>query len=549
MTTKRPRASRKTTNGTSAPGGGAPPSIPPDPTAVARPLAGVSFAEFVSAWNTEQGRATPDLHLRIARWLDACWIRGDRKLLLMVFRDAGKSTLVGMFGAWLLGQNPDLRLLVLSAEAGLATKMTRYVRRLIERHPGLRQLLPKRREEWASDRFTVVRAANHRDPSLLAKGIGANITGCRADVIICDDVEVPNTADSPTKRRELRERLQELSFVLVPDGTQLYIGTPHTYYSIYADAPRDELGEKRPFLAGYSRLNLPILDESRQSVWPDRFSPAALSDLHAQSGPIRFRSQMILVPAHARQMRLDPDKLVRYEAPLSVQMANGGLILTIGGRRMVGAACWWDPAMGRNERGDASVVAAVFTDDSGGYWLHGIRYLRVSEQAGVEVDAAAQLCEQVIGFLIEHEQPSITIEVNGLGKFLPMLLRRELRTRGRAIAVVEHSSTRRKDERILTAFDPLLAARAARPRLGLGHAVHPRDARLAARGARRRRRTRRGQRLHPLAAGAPFRPRSAGQAPRLARRRRRRRSRVRREGRLRSLSRGARRWRDLPRPC
>jgi hypothetical protein len=41
-----------------------------------------------------------------------------------------------------------------------------------------------------------------------------------------------------------------------------------------------------------------------------------------------------------------------------------------------------------------------------------------------------------------------------------MLLRRELRTLGRAIAVVEHSSTRRKDERILTAFDPLLAARA-----------------------------------------------------------------------------------------
>jgi hypothetical protein len=35
----------------------------------------------------------------MTRWLDRCWSEGDRRLLLMVFRDAGKSTLVGMFCA------------------------------------------------------------------------------------------------------------------------------------------------------------------------------------------------------------------------------------------------------------------------------------------------------------------------------------------------------------------------------------------------------------------------------------------------------------------
>ena len=62
--------------------------------------------------------------------------------------------------------------------------------------------------------------------------------------MICDDVEVPNTAGTQHKRLELRERLREASFVLVPDGTQLYIGTPHSYYSIYADEARPELGER-----------------------------------------------------------------------------------------------------------------------------------------------------------------------------------------------------------------------------------------------------------------------------------------------------------------
>ncbi len=425
-------------------------------------LAGVDFTAFLIGWNMQQGLETPDLHRRMAKWLDERWTGGDRRLLLMVFRDAGKSTLVGLFCAWLLGQDPNLRLLVLSAEAGLATKMTRNVRRVIERNPLTRHLLPKRREEWASDQLTIQRDATHRDPSLLARGIGANITGCRADIVICDDVEVPNTAGTQPKRLELRERLREVGFVLVPDGTQLFIGTPHSYYSIYADRPLPEMGEPTSFLANYVRMKVPLLDPALQGVWPDRFAASAVAGLQGESGPKRFRSQMILTPSHNRETRLDPDRLVRYEAPLQLTEINGELLLTIDGRRMVGTACWWDPALARAKGGDASVVAAVFTDDSGGYWLHGIRYLQVDEPSLAHEDRAAQLCRQVIAFLRQQEQPGIIVETNGLGRFLPALLRRELEAQGLGLAVTEQVSVKRKDQRILDALDPLLAAGALR---------------------------------------------------------------------------------------
>ena len=97
------------------------PGEPPSPAAggarppAAGPLAGVAFRHFLQCWNLHQGRGTPDVHFRMAEWLDRRWAEGDRRLLLMVFRDAGKSTLVGLFCAWLLGQDPNLRLLVLSA--------------------------------------------------------------------------------------------------------------------------------------------------------------------------------------------------------------------------------------------------------------------------------------------------------------------------------------------------------------------------------------------------------------------------------------------------
>ncbi len=195
--------------------------------------ASIDFPLFLAIWNKTQRHSTPHVHMRIAHWLAACWQGGDTRLLLMAFRSCGKSTIVGLFAAWLLWRVPALRILVLAADATLAGKMVRQTKRIIERHPLTAMLRPDRADQWAADRFTVNRHAEWRDPSMMAMGIGANITGSRADMVICDDVEVPNTCDTAEKRASLRERLAELSFVLVPGGTQLFVGTPHSHETIY----------------------------------------------------------------------------------------------------------------------------------------------------------------------------------------------------------------------------------------------------------------------------------------------------------------------------
>ncbi|MEQ9556210.1 MAG: phage terminase large subunit [Rhodospirillales bacterium] len=178
----------------------------------------VNFAVFVVLWNNLQGLNTPDLHIRMAQWLQGERQAGHRELLLMAFRNSGKSTLVGLFCAWMLWRDPDLRIMVLAADLALARKMVRNVKRIIERHPLTRHLKPPRADQWASEQFTVNRRAELRDPSMLARGIGANLTGSRADVVICDDVEVPNTCDTAPKRADLRARLAEIEYVLVPGG-------------------------------------------------------------------------------------------------------------------------------------------------------------------------------------------------------------------------------------------------------------------------------------------------------------------------------------------
>lgn len=407
------------------------------------------FRLFLTIWNRTQGQATPPVHRRIAEWLQARWENGDRRLLLMAFRSCGKSTLAGIFAAWLLYRDPDLRILVLAAESLLARRMVRNVRRIIERHPLSLHLKPKNPDQWAGDRFTIERRLELRDPSMLARGVMANITGSRADVVICDDVEVPNTCDTAEKRADLRERLSELEYILTPGGTLLYVGTPHSWFTIYADHPRADIGETQAFLDGYARLKLPILDQDGKSAWPERYGDADIARMKRQTGVNKFTSQMMLEPVNIAEGRLNPADLARYGDELVyIPEINR---MDLGGRNLVSCSAYWDPAFGG---GDGSVLAIVYADGDGGLWLHRVIYLERAHG-----DVATAQCREVGAALQKYHVPAVTVEINGIGKFLPQILRRELGKARIPCVVLDHNSKRPKDERILEAFQTVMAAR------------------------------------------------------------------------------------------
>ncbi len=417
-----------------------------------RSKADAGFLEFVWVWNRRLGHETPAVHRRIARWLEARQVSLETRLLLMAFRGCGKSTLVGLWCAWQLAQRPETRILVLAADAPLAVKMVASVRRIVERHPLCRHLLPDTAETWASDRFTVAREGALRDPSMLAQGISGNVTGNRAEVIVCDDVEVAGNCDTPGKRAELRERLAEAEFILVPGGTILFVGTPHCEDSLYRN-PRDE----GAFLQGYRRLAVPVINAAGASAWPERFPREAVAALRDRVGPLQFQRQMLLQPVSAGAVRLDPAAMVRYAETPDYHEAQGRGVLTLPGRRLVSGGAFWDPAYGRPGSGDASVLAAAYTDGEGHHFLQRVAYLTHDPDAAE--DPATQQCRAVAAILRDLLLPVVRVETNGLGRFLPALLRRELSRAGVACAVIEHASTRAKEDRILAALEPTLAAR------------------------------------------------------------------------------------------
>jgi hypothetical protein len=166
---------------------------------------------------------------------------------------------------------------------------------------------------------------------------------------------------------------------------------------------------------------------------------------------------MMLEPVNILDGRLDPALLGRYEDALEAQEIQKNLILRIGGRKLVSCSAWWDPAFG-SARNDASVLAVVYTDEDGDHWLHRVEYIQVKASEGE--DEATLQCRRVAQIADQLYIPTIAVETNGLGKFLPAILRRELGIAKVNTAVIEKVSRKAKSLRILEAFDAPLAARA-----------------------------------------------------------------------------------------
>lgn len=406
----------------------------------------LNLIEFAWVWMRFQNLQMPKHHVRMARFFMRLVHRGAKRLgLLMAFRNSGKSTLTGIFCAWILYLNPNARILILSADNALAKKMVRNIKRILEMHPLTRRLIPPQKEEWASDRLTVSRTSAWRDPSVLACGLGSNMTGSRADIIICDDVEVPKNCDTPLKRARLRQKLTELDYILTPCGMMLYIGTPHAVDTIYQT---NETG----FLRGFETLKIPILTQSGVSAWPERFSLEKIDALRRRSGERSFAAQMMLIPTALSPSRLNPDHIRFYGGELTYTECNGTAILSVDGVRLRSVSCWWDPSFG-GECQDGSVIACVFTDENGSVRLHDLAYIKVPDQA----ESATAQCRQVVQFVRRHFIGAVHIETNGIGKFLPALLKKELALARVGCAVIEEISTRAKSDRILSALEvPLL---------------------------------------------------------------------------------------------
>ena len=462
----------------------------------------VSFLVFFMMWARLQGWDVPDLHVRMCVWLEHC---AARVRVLLVFRGAAKSTIYACYKAWLLYCDPTLRSLVWGADGPVAVKLSRDVINVLSRHPLCKGMLPMRRP---AKEFWVNGATDHRNASIVAKGVDSNVTSARADRVDYDDIEVPKNIRTPDARLSLRQKIEEATHIGTPGFQKTFIGTPHTHLTIYdeqidggADVLKIPLFEHavryestdstRRYAVPFDTTDLYVflgihkgarllkegedyqlegqfvvfdqapgmtpLDIYGGCAWPERFDRAELLLKRKETRTINaWDSQYMLEARPVGETRLDPDRMPVYAVEPHIEMRNRVPVLMLGRARIVGFSAWWDVSLGK-VHSDDSALCCVFSDALGNlYWHRAIGLTGNLDELDSRGNLVGGQVRQLIDALSAIYMHHVRIEVNGPGGFVPAIARRHCKPVN--IGVTEHISSGNKQARILDAIEAPLSS-------------------------------------------------------------------------------------------
>jgi len=231
---------------------------------------------------------------------------GPKRRIIEAFRGVGKSWMAAAYVLWLLRNDPQKKIMVVSASKTRADDFAQFCLRLIREMSLLQCLDPDKDEQRsASNRFDVRPAIPDQSPSVKSVGIFGQLTGSRADLILADDVEVPNTAWTVGMREKLLVSVGEFNAILKPGGEIVFLGTPQTEESIYNKlrlrgyecriwpSRYPEKPEK------YGESLAPVIQKRCTSAKgaptdPDRFSDLDLLEREASYGRSQFTLQFQL---------------------------------------------------------------------------------------------------------------------------------------------------------------------------------------------------------------------------------------------------------------
>jgi hypothetical protein len=387
---------------------------------------------------------------------------------------------------WTLFNNPEKKIMIISASKERADNMSIFLQKLIIETPWLSHLRPKSDDaRWSRISFDVA-CSPHQAPSVKSVGITGQLTGSRADLMILDDIEVPGNSMSEMMRERLLQLCTEAESILTPkkDSRIMYLGTPQTTFTIYR-----KLAERnyKPFvwparyprkLSNYEGLLAPQVQEDIEGgieAWsvtdPDRFSNDDLLEREAAMGRSNFMLQFMLDTSLS-----DAEKF-----PLKMQ----DLIITaVNPKECPDAVVWCsDPSNVIKDLPTVGLPGDYFYSPMvmQGEWLPYTETICSVDPSGRGTDeTAASFLSQRNGFIYLHEirayqdgysdatlldilrgckkygVTKLLIETNFGDGIVGELFKKHLQQTKQAIDIEEVRANVRKEDRIIDTLEPIL---------------------------------------------------------------------------------------------
>lgn len=144
-----------------------------------------SFPNFVTLVWSSIGLPSPTpIQRDIAKLLQ--YPPSDR-FILEGFRGVAKSFITCAYVVWSLWRNPQLKIMVVSANKERADANATFIKKIINELPFLSHLKAREGQRDTQNLFDVGPAKPDHSPSVKSVGIKGQLTGSRADIIVADD--------------------------------------------------------------------------------------------------------------------------------------------------------------------------------------------------------------------------------------------------------------------------------------------------------------------------------------------------------------------------
>lgn len=189
------------------------------------------------------------IHKDIFRWMQDYSLFGQDEFstsnkLIMLPRAHLKSHMVAVWCAWIITRHPEITILYVSATAELAetqlfaiknimggSRYSRYFPEYIHPQEG-------KRARWSTTKMTVDHIERKdqgvRDSTIATAGLTTNTTGWHADIIVADDLVVPENAYTEEGRESVVKKASQFTSIRNAGGFTMACGTRYHPSDIYA---------------------------------------------------------------------------------------------------------------------------------------------------------------------------------------------------------------------------------------------------------------------------------------------------------------------------
>jgi len=413
------------------------------------------------------------MHMEAFRWLQEYSLFGlgheqSPNKLLMFPRAHLKSHVIATAAAWLIVRHPEITIFYVSATAELAQTQLFAIQNILS-GPVFRRYFPEyinpqegKREKWSSVKISIDHEKRKkegvRDATVTTAGLTTNTTGWHSDIILADDLVVPENAYTKDGRDSVIKKSSQFTSIRNNGGFTLACGTRYHPSDIYDtwqgqkyedyDDEGNLLGEK-PVWEVMER----VVEEDGVFLWPRTiredgkafgFDLRTLARIRAEyEDKTQFHAQYYNDPNNAGADLIDRENFQYYNPKFLVR--DRGVWKFKGRKLNIYAAV--DFAFSMKKAADSTSIVVIGVDHSGDIYVLDIDRFKT--------DKTLEYFRHIATLHSKWNFKKLRAEVSVAQKVIVNAIKEHIKKEGLSLPIEEYRPNRTegsKEERIMAAL-------------------------------------------------------------------------------------------------